>query len=116
MSTTTCRGSDFTGAFNEGQGAAGTIYASVTLTKVRRGAAPIKGWPILTLQDKLGAVAASTVDQPNADNPIQFIDRANHAPTLVSLHTARRPPSRWPTRTCRRVHGLPGGPDRVECR
>ncbi len=89
VSATTCRGSDFRGAFNEGQGAAGTIYASVTLTKVTSGGCTIKGWPILTLQDKLGAViASSTVDLPNADNPIQFIDtRANHAPTLVSLHT-----------------------------
>ena len=52
----TCPGSAFAGVFNEGEGAAGTIYASVTLTKHSAGTCSIKGWPILTLQDKTGAV------------------------------------------------------------
>ncbi|MFI5035229.1 MAG: DUF4232 domain-containing protein [Acidimicrobiales bacterium] len=86
-SATTCQGSDFHGAFNQGQGAAGTIYASVTLTKTAPGSCTIKGWPILTLQDRLGALLrSSTVDLPSASNPIQFLDsRANHPPGLVRL-------------------------------
>jgi len=51
-SATTCQGSAFSGLFNEGEGAAGTVYASVTLTKRSAGTCSIKGWPILTLQDK----------------------------------------------------------------
>ncbi|MDE3065271.1 MAG: DUF4232 domain-containing protein [Acidobacteriota bacterium] len=85
--TTTCQGSDFRGAFNQGQGAAGTIYASITLTKVTAGTCTIKGWPLLTLQDHLGGlITSSTVDLPNATSQIQFLDsRANRAPRLVSL-------------------------------
>lgn len=87
--STMCQGSDFRGAFNQGQGAAGTIYASITLTKTSSGSCTIKGWPILTLQDHLGAVlTSSSVDVPSATSAITFLDsRANHAPTLVTLHT-----------------------------
>jgi hypothetical protein len=35
-----CKGSDFSGVYNQGQGAAGTIFASVTLTKITPGASP----------------------------------------------------------------------------
>jgi Protein of unknown function (DUF4232) len=85
--STTCQGSDFRGSFNQGQGAAGTIYASITLTKTTSGSCTIKGWPILALQDRLGALlASSTIDLPSASAPIQFTDtRANEAPSLVSL-------------------------------
>jgi len=85
--STTCAGSDFRGSFNQGQGAAGTVYASVTLVKTTSGSCTIKGWPILTLQDRLGALLpSSTVDLPSANAPIQFSDaRANHAPGLVTL-------------------------------
>jgi len=84
---TTCEGSDFRGAFNQGQGAAGTVYASVTLTKITSGGCTIKGWPLLTLQDRLGAVlTSSTVDVPGAGSQITFLDsRANRAPVLVTL-------------------------------
>jgi hypothetical protein len=83
----TCIAGDFRGAFNEGQGAAGTIYASITLTKTTAGTCTLKGWPILTLQDKLGALLdSSTVDLPTANSPIQFIDsRANRPPGPVRL-------------------------------
>jgi len=53
---TNCRPQDFRGVFNQGQGAAGTIFASVTITKTSAGSCTIKGWPLITLQDKLGAV------------------------------------------------------------
>jgi hypothetical protein len=85
---TTCQGSDFSGVFNQGQGAAGTIYASITLTKTSLGQCTIKGWPTLTLQDRTGAVLpSSSVDLPTVNSPIQFSDpKANQAPALVTLH------------------------------
>lgn len=82
-----CQGSAFTGLFNQGQGAAGTISASVTLTKHTAGTCSIKGWPILTLQDKTGAVLPlSLVDQTGTNNAIQFSPaKANRAPTQLTL-------------------------------
>jgi uncharacterized protein DUF4232 len=83
----TCQGTDFGGVFNQGEGAAGTIYASVTLTKETPGSCSVKGWPILTLQDKDGAVLPLTlVDQSGSNNAIQFTTpKANAAPTLLTL-------------------------------
>ena len=84
---TTCHGTDFHGVFNEGQGAAGTIYASITLSKLTPGTCTIKGWPILTLQDRTGAVLPSnTIDLPSSSSPIQFPGaKANAAPSLLTL-------------------------------
>lgn len=83
----TCTGSDFTGVFNEGEGAAGTITASVTLTKTTAGTCALKGWPLLALQDTTGAVlASSTIDEHPGAAPIQFpAARANQAPSLLTL-------------------------------
>jgi hypothetical protein len=83
----TCQGSSFSGVFDEGEGAAGTVTASVTLTKHSAGSCSVKGWPILTLQDKNGAVLPLTlVDQSGTNNAIQFSGtKANDAPTLLTL-------------------------------
>ena len=83
---TTCLGSDFRGVFNQGQGAAGTIYASVTLKKITTGSCTIKGWPVLTLQDRTGGVLVSTPHNvPDGGAPLTFTDsRANKAPSLVT--------------------------------
>jgi hypothetical protein len=83
----TCQGSGFTGVFNEGEGAAGTVYASVTLTKHSGGTCSVKGWPILTLSDKTGAVLpVNPVDQSGTNNAIQFSGtKANEAPTPLTL-------------------------------
>jgi len=82
-----CNGRDFTGTFNQGQGAAGTIYASVTLTKVSSGTCIEKGWPLLTLQDVHGATLVSTVvDVPSSTQGVQFANpKANRAPTTLLL-------------------------------
>lgn len=84
---TTCRGVDFQGVFNQGQGAAGTIYASVTLTKATAGQCTINGWPLLTLQDKNGTVLALTqVNQPGAASQVQFpANQANKASTTLVM-------------------------------
>jgi hypothetical protein len=84
---TNCQASGFSGVFNQGQGAAGTITASVTITKTSVGTCTLKGWPILTLQDKSGALlTSSTVDTSNSP-PVQYPEAAaNHAPTSLSLH------------------------------
>ncbi len=85
--TPICSASDFSGVYNEGEGAAGTIYASVTLTKLSAGTCSVKGWPILTLQDKSGAVLPlALVDQTGTNNAIQFSGtKANGPPTLLTL-------------------------------
>lgn len=84
---TTCQGSAFTGLFNEGEGAAGTVYASVTLTKHTAGTCAIEGFPILTLQDKNGAVLPLTLlDEAGTDNAIQFsAAKANEPPALLTM-------------------------------
>jgi len=83
----TCQGSAFTGLYNEGEGAAGTVYASVTLTKHTAGSCSIKGWPILTLQDKTGAVLdINQVNESGSNNPIQFTTaKANQPPSALTL-------------------------------
>jgi hypothetical protein len=83
-----CTASAFSGVYNEGEGAAGTIYASITLTKTTAGTCTLKGWPILTLSDRLGAVLKSTdVDVPSAASGFQFLTptQANAAPTTLTL-------------------------------
>lgn len=83
-----CVASDFSGTYNEGEGAAGTIYASVTLTKTTAGTCTLKGWPILTLQDRLGALLKSTgVDVPSSSSGFQFVtpSQANAAPKTLTL-------------------------------
>jgi hypothetical protein len=86
-SAAACPASAFTGVFNEGEGAAGTIYASVTLTKNAPGTCSIKGWPILTLQDKDGAVLPLTlVDESGSNSAIQFpAGKANDPPSPLAL-------------------------------
>jgi hypothetical protein len=83
-----CQGSSFSGVYNEGEGAAGTVYASVTLTKTSPGTCAETGWPILTLQNKAGALLpVNVVDVPSAGNSLQFsTSKANRAPTQLLLH------------------------------
>lgn len=83
-----CQGSGFNGVYNEGEGAAGTVYASVTLTKTSPGTCAETGWPVLTLQDKSGALLPVTlVDVPSAGNTLQFSTaKANEAPSQLLLH------------------------------
>ena len=87
VTATTCQGSAFSGVFNEGEGAAGTVYASVTLTKHTPGSCAIKGWPILTLQDKNGAVLPLTaVDESGTNNVVQFLTaKANQPPSPLTI-------------------------------
>jgi len=82
----TCNGSDFHAAFNQGQGAAGTISSSITLTKTTSGNCTLNGWPILILQDKTGSILKSTLVDVSTNGPIQFPDaKANEAPAAVNL-------------------------------
>ncbi|HUX04224.1 MAG TPA: DUF4232 domain-containing protein [Acidimicrobiales bacterium] len=90
--TATCTAGDFRGVFNQGQGAAGTVYASVSLVKDTSGTCTLKGWPMLTLLDRTGAVLPSTtIDLPTTNSPIQFpITQANTPPTTLALHDGSR--------------------------
>jgi hypothetical protein len=83
-----CQGSSFNGVYNEGEGAAGTVYASVTLTKTSPGTCAETGWPIVTLQNKSGALLpVNPVNVPSAGNTLQFsASKANRTPTQLLLH------------------------------
>lgn len=83
-----CQGSSFNGVYNEGEGAAGTVYASVTLTKTSPGTCAESGWPILTLQNKSGALLpVNLVNVPSAGNSLQFsAAKANRPPAQLILH------------------------------
>ncbi len=83
----TCKASDFSGAFDQGQGAAGTINAGITLTKTTTGTCTLKGWPTLTLQDRLGGlITTNVVDVPSSGKSFQFPStKANAAPTTLTL-------------------------------
>jgi Protein of unknown function (DUF4232) len=89
-----CEGQNFSGLYNTGEGAAGTVYATVTLNNTGATSCTLRGWPILTLQDKLGAVLTSSlVDVPSTGNSFQFLAgsasgltaQANMAPTTLSV-------------------------------
>lgn len=84
---TDCLGSDFRAVFNQGQGAAGTVYASVTLTRTGDGSCIVKGFPVLTLQDNKGVVLGiDQVDLGTSTGPVQFQSaKANEAPAPVTL-------------------------------
>lgn len=83
QSTTTCQGRDFKGVYNEGEGAAGTILASVTLTKLTPRSCSVDGYPTLTLQDESGAVFSSTT---STTSPVQFpAAAANKPPSSYSV-------------------------------
>lgn len=56
VSLTTCRGSQFTGTNVGSEGAAGTGYDIMTLTKTSTGTCVVDGYPIVTLLDAKGAV------------------------------------------------------------
>jgi len=66
-SLTTCRGSDFTGANVGSQGAAGTGYDVMTLTKVSTGSCVVDSYPIVSFLTAKGVVVTgfSVVDATN---------------------------------------------------
>lgn len=84
---TTCQSSDFTAVFNQGQGAAGTIYGSVDLTKTSGADCVIHGYPTLVLQDKYGSVLPSKIVDDSNGSPIQMTDSAANAPaSTLAVH------------------------------
>jgi hypothetical protein len=84
---TDCQGRDFRAVFNQGQGAAGTVYASITLTRTGTGSCTVKGFPVLTLHDDKGALLAiNQIDLGTATGPVRFQPvKSNQAPTTVTL-------------------------------
>jgi hypothetical protein len=89
-----CEGQNFSGLYNTGEGAAGTVYATVTLTNTGTTSCTLHGWPIITLQDKLGGLLTSAlVDVPSTSNSFQFLagsasgltSQANKAPATLTV-------------------------------
>ncbi len=80
---TTCAANDFNGDFNQGQGAAGTIFASILITKTTSGTCTVDGYPLLTLQDKTGAILKSRILDKS---PVEFpTSQANEPAQLLTL-------------------------------
>lgn len=83
-----CAAGDFAGRFNQGQGAGGDVYASVTITKDTAGTCTLKGWPRLTLLDRQGGLIPTTAtDAPNATTSGAFLSppQANQPPRALTL-------------------------------
>ena len=83
-----CAAVDFSGRFNQGQGAGGYVYASVTVTKDTTGSCTLKGWPRLTLLDGQGGLIPTTAtDAPNATTSDAFLApaQANQPPRALTL-------------------------------
>ena len=85
-SLTTCRGSQFTGANIGSQGAAGTGYDVMSLTKVSGNSCVIDGYPIVTLFDSKGALTGFTLS-----NSTNFLSApANAAPAAHTVLTGQK--------------------------
>ncbi len=83
-----CAAGAFAGRFNQGQGAGGDVYASVTITKDTAGTCTLEGWPRLTLLDRLGGLIPTTAtDAPNATVSGAFLSppQANQPPRALTL-------------------------------
>lgn len=84
--TTTCRGKDFTGENVGSQGAAGTGYDIMTLTKVTPGTCVVDGYPILSFQDTQGALETGL----GFDDSTNFPAPANAGATTYSVTDGSR--------------------------
>lgn len=64
--TAACTGADLTGTIGAGQGAAGTVYATATLTNDSSAPCTIDGWPTLALLAGSKSLDATTNDSSSA--------------------------------------------------
>lgn len=86
-SLTTCRGSQFTGTNVGSQGAAGTGYDIMTLTKTSPGTCVVDGYPIISLLNAKGAVITGLNVTGAADFPE---GPARGAPTAHTVATGQK--------------------------
>ena len=85
-SLTTCRGAQFTGANVGSEGAAGTGYDIMTLTKVSGNSCVVDGYPLVTLHNSQGALS-----QFRMSNSTNFPTvPANAAPTAHTVVTGQK--------------------------
>lgn len=85
-SLTTCRGSQFTGSNVGSQGATGTGYDVMTLTKVSGGPCVVDGYPLVTLLNAQGALRGMTMsNSTNFPTPL-----ANVAPVAHRVLTGQQ--------------------------
>jgi hypothetical protein len=81
-----CQGSDFTGVDDGGEGAAGTVFDAVTLTKTTAGTCHLTGYPLVTMQDMQGATVTLTVTHNSPTTGYNFpTPGANTAPVALTL-------------------------------
>jgi len=82
---TTCSPSNFTGQWENAEGAAGTIYASVTLTYQGSQPCQVEGYPHITLISSSGTALATTVTDATSTSANFSNAAANNPPSLVAL-------------------------------
>ncbi len=84
---TTCRVSDFTLDWFQGQGAAGTVYSTVSLHYNAAAPCVINSYPLVTLQDSYGSVLPTVELRVPADRHLYFPDsRANYGPKPLTVN------------------------------
>jgi hypothetical protein len=84
VSLTTCRGSDFTGANVGSEGAAGTGYDIMTLTKVSTGSCVVDGYPIVSFFSAKGVVVTGLSVGDATNFPVGPAHGAPSAHTVTS--------------------------------
>ena len=85
-SLTTCRGSQFAGTNVGSQGAAGTGYDTMTLTKTSPGTCVVDGYPLITLLDAQGAPISGFSVAGATDLPAP----ANGPPVALTISAGQR--------------------------
>jgi hypothetical protein len=87
VAATTCHARDFTVTWYQGQGAAGTLYNTVTMRDKGTGSCVINGYPVLTLQDQYGAVLHTKEVRVPLEHHLYFPDsRANYGPKVLTVY------------------------------
>jgi hypothetical protein len=83
-SLTTCRGSQFTGTNVGSEGAAGTGYDIMTLTKTSPGSCVVDGYPIVSFLGAKGVVVTGLSVRDATDFPIGAAQGPPRAHTIVT--------------------------------
>lgn len=80
-----CTSVDLTGAYVPGQGAAGTVYALVTLTNTSSEPCTVDGWPSLTIYNGANVLVPSTVTESSSFFNAAGVDTVPAAPSLLTI-------------------------------
>lgn len=85
-SLTTCRGADFTGSNVGSEGAAGTGYDTMTLTRITPGSCVVDSYPIITLESNKGTV----VTHYTSSDATNFPGAANGGAKMLTVSAGQK--------------------------